>query len=122
MIRLCMPYPPSVGVLYRIAGNRMHMTTRGRRYKEAVRCEFLEQCHGQTPAVERISVDFRVIVPDHRRRDLDNLGKILLDSLEGLAYLDDSQIDDLRFVRCGVEKPGCVRATIRAIDTAGNSR
>ena len=48
--------------------------------------------------------------PDHRRRDLDNSMKGLLDALEHAGvYADDSQIDELKIVRGDVMPGGaCV--------------
>jgi len=54
---------------------------------------------------ERLEVCATVYFRDKRRRDLDNIGKLLLDALQdGGMYKDDSQIDDLRYVRAGVDK------------------
>ena len=40
----------------------------------------------------RYRVDVEAYLPDERRRDLDNIAKTLLDALNGVLYLDDSQI------------------------------
>lgn len=36
-------------------------------------------------------------LPDGKRKDLDNLGKLVMDALNGIAYLDDSQIVETIF-------------------------
>jgi crossover junction endodeoxyribonuclease RusA len=41
----------------------------------------------------KMSVDF--ILPDNRRRDLDNLNKGICDALNGIAFNDDSQVTTL---------------------------
>lgn len=51
-------------------------------------------------ADKRIRMEVVAYPPDKRRRDLDNLGKSLLDSLQHAGlYQDDSQIDYLSFER-----------------------
>ena len=37
--------------------------------------------------------------PDHKRHDADNVAKGCLDALINVAYIDDSQVDDLRIVK-----------------------
>ena len=43
----------------------------------------------------RYRVDVEAYLPDERRRDLDNVAKTILDALNGVLYLDDSQITTL---------------------------
>ncbi len=53
-----------------------------------------------------------VFAPDRRKRDLDNLGKILCDFLTHAGiYVDDSQIDWLEFRRMSVQ-PGAGRVIV----------
>ena len=59
-----------------------------------------------------------VCPPDHRRRDLDNVQKALLDALaKGGAYRDDSQIDRLQVERGPVTPGGMVLVEITEINT-----
>ena len=44
---------------------------------------------------------------DRRKVDLDNLGKLVMDALIGVAYVDDSQVHDLHLLR----RPGAGRET-----------
>lgn len=54
--------------------------------------------------VGRVRVVIRVLFPDRRRRDLDNLIKPLLDALtHGGAWEDDSQVKDLHIVESGID-------------------
>ena len=56
-----------------------------------------------------LAMEILVYPPDNRRRDLDNLRKVLCDSLQAAGfYKDDSQIDDLHFKRMNAKNPGCV--------------
>jgi crossover junction endodeoxyribonuclease RusA len=57
--------------------------------------------------------------PDYRRRDADNALKSCLDSLEhGGAYLDDSQIVDLRVRKRSVLPGGKAIVTINFVEGA----
>lgn len=64
----------------------------------------------------RISVALSVFPPDKRRRDIDNLAKISLDSLQkaGLFH-DDSQIDYLSIERCETFENGKIMVCIRGM-------
>lgn len=49
-------------------------------------------------------------MPDHRRRDIDNLGKGIFDSITHAGvWNDDCQVDDMRITRMGIDKenPRC---------------
>lgn len=64
--------------------------------------------HGLGPlfgCADRLRVEISVTPPDRRRRDLDNLLKAVLDSMQAAAvYYDDSQIDELLVIRRPVRK------------------
>ena len=64
----------------------------------------------------RLAVRVTVCPPDHRRRDIDNVQKALLDALaKGGAYRDDSQIDRLEVERGPVTPGGKVLVEITRI-------
>jgi crossover junction endodeoxyribonuclease RusA len=42
-----------------------------------------------------VSMTLEIFWPDRRRRDLDNAAKAITDALNGIAYIDDSQIVEL---------------------------
>jgi Holliday junction resolvase RusA-like endonuclease len=42
-----------------------------------------------------VSLSITCFVSNRRRRDVDNMGKLILDALNGVAYVDDSQVHDL---------------------------
>ena len=51
-------------------------------------------------AGDRYAVTLVVVVQDRRRRDMDNLAKGVLDAMNGgLAYRDDSDVDELHVFR-----------------------
>jgi crossover junction endodeoxyribonuclease RusA len=54
-----------------------------------------------------------LIMPDNRRRDIDNYQKAALDALAHAGvYQDDCQIDELIVRRLHVEPPGAIDLTI----------
>ncbi len=98
MIRLTLPYPPSVNHYWRHVGNRVLISKEGRKYRAAV-SSLLNRKNVETLTGDLI-VDIVVYPPDRRRRDVDNCLKAMLDSMQwGGAYEDDSQI-----VRLTIEK------------------
>lgn len=97
-----LPWPPSVNHYYRRNRNgSVRIGEEGKAYRKTVTLllrRFLIRNAGFPD--QRIAVWVDAWPPDKRKRDLDNLGKCLLDSLKHAGvYGDDSQIDDLRFVR-----------------------
>lgn len=89
-----LPFPPSGNRYYRKVGHRMLLSKSGRDYKIAV--ENVWKSNGCQLLAGAVWLSVVLTPPDKRRRDLDNFaGKALLDSLKGLAYLDDSQVERL---------------------------
>lgn len=98
MIKLRLPFPPSVNTYWRHVGNRVLISKNGRQYQATV-SSLLNRKGIKTHDGDLI-VDIRLIPPDRRRRDVDNSLKALLDAMQfGGAYHDDAQI-----VRLTVEK------------------
>lgn len=99
-----LPYPPSVNHYYRHVGFRTLISREGRAYRKRV-CSILRAA-GVTPMSGPLDVELDLHPPDKRRRDVDNVLKSLLDSLQhGRLYHDDSQI-----VRLSAEKSFIVSA------------
>ena len=117
---IALPFPPSVNMYWRHRvgprGNPItHISHKGRKYREDVEWRVLRK--GIRPAFNvPIRAEIAVLMPDRRRRDLDNLLKSLLDALEEAGvYTDDKLIRDLRIFEAGVQKPGGVRVRVRPI-------
>ena len=70
----------------------------------------------RTPYQGAVRLEITLWLPDRRRRDVDNCAKSICDGLNGIAYLDDSQIIELT-VRRGVdhERPRAI-VTVEAVD------
>lgn len=119
MIELSLPWPPTVNAYYRRHQGRVLISREGRAYRERVAKEVVVQKVPRFRADARLALTIEAHPPDRRNRDLDNLNKALLDSLEHTGvFPDDAQIDDLRVRRMPVEKPGRIRVTIRSSEDA----
>lgn len=56
------------------------------------------------PLTSAVQLDVTLYEPDRRRRDVLNYGKLIADALAGAAYVDDSQIDRVTFLRGGIDR------------------
>lgn len=111
-----LPYPPSVNHYWRRVGARMLISRAGRAFRTDV-CSLLAARRIQ-PLDGPLAVEIDVFPPDHRRRDIDNLQKAVLDALEhGGAYHDDSQIAQLTIKRREVVADGKVQVRIERLLT-----
>ena len=86
--------PKSVNSLYGFTGNRKYMSPEGRAIKEDYQWQAKSQYKGK-PFTENLIVGVGLFFKDERRRDIDNYHKIILDSLTGIVWKDDSQIVEL---------------------------
>jgi len=91
-IELSLPYPPTTNQLYATYRGRRILSKKGREYKAEVEGIF------RAKKLRMLDGTIKVSIFVHRKRkagDLDNRFKVLLDSLTGLAWNDDSQIIEL---------------------------
>jgi len=114
---LRLPYPPSVNHYWRHYRGRTVISAEGRAYRQRVLAALASGANGngprKPPSGGRIALDMDAFPPDRRRRDLDNIQKAVLDSLEhGRVYLDDSQIDLLITRRGGITPDGRIEVGI----------
>lgn len=121
---ITLPWPPSVNTYWRhvVIGRsaRVLISREGREYRDAVRLAVLRRWPGLCRPLEgRLDVSVVVHCPDRRARDLDNLGKAILDGLANAGvYANDSQIDRLQFVRSNkIGQPGSVDVTLGLVKT-----
>jgi Holliday junction resolvase RusA-like endonuclease len=79
-------------------------STNKRRHWRAQVTTAAQTAAGGPPAVCRLHVEIVHYFRDGQI-DLDNLAKPFLDSLKGIVYLDDGQIDSLWLIRTNLEMP-----------------
>lgn len=115
---IVLPWPPSVNSCWRTVNGRTMVSKKGRIYKQAAtRAVLAAGANKHLPG--RLRVKLTAYPPDRRRRDIDNLTKLALDSMQVAGvYLDDSQIDELTIIRAEVEKGGVIVAEIETIGPA----
>lgn len=110
-VTLELPWPVSINRYLRRAGVRMHTTNEAKAYRRDVGW----LCKGAHRfGTSRLCLRIDAFPPDHRKRDLDNVSKVLIDSLMHAGLFDDdSQIDRLHIERGPVRKnAGAVLITL----------
>lgn len=119
LVKKTLPYPPTVNHYYaRQKNGATYIGLEGKAYRSAVSYCFIKT--KKLTGKLRVSID--VYPPDKRRRDLDNLNKCLLDSLQCAGIIkDDYDIDELSMKRKEVTKPGKVIITIEEIKKIDNN-
>jgi crossover junction endodeoxyribonuclease RusA len=107
-----LPYPPTVNTYWRYTpvgrSCRVFLSAKGRDYKKQI----AGLLYGLKPSHGRIQMEVEVNPPDRRKRDLDNILKALLDSMQGILYMDDEQIDCLIISRRGVVPSGKITISV----------
>ena len=102
------PYPPSANKYWRVFRGRAVKSVEARNYALSIRALWPRDV---PPAIGPVAVTLDVVRPS-KRGDLDNSAKVILDALQGLAYLNDSQIVELHMYRSDNKKAPCVVVTI----------
>lgn len=123
VVTLNLPYPPSVNHVWRHAVRGKHSivykSADGKDYTDRV-IKIVWMSGRPMFGGARLAITVEVFPPDRRARDLGNLDKVLMDSLQAArVFDDDSQIDDIRYVRREVEKSGKVLVHINQINQMG---
>jgi crossover junction endodeoxyribonuclease RusA len=94
---LTLPWPPSMNTYWRRNGPRYFIAPKGIAFRTEV--EALCMAAGIKPMAGPVSMAVTLVPGDHRRRDIDNVLKPLLDALtHGRAWEDDSQVKRLSIV------------------------
>ena len=96
VLTLTLPYPPTANKYWRPWRNRMVTTPEARAYREKV------AMLGKVLKVQPLEGPVSVAVDAFRPRrigDLDNILKVSLDSLRGVAFEDDDQVVEILALR-----------------------
>jgi len=111
MIKL--PYPPTINHYYfTTKQGRRIITAKGKAYHQEV--GYL--LNSYKPTSDPVKMLINVYPPDNRRRDLDNILKVLGDSMEGYLYKDDNQIVDLHVIKFPKVKGGYIEVHIESTE------
>ena len=98
-ITITLPWPPTANTYWRRRGNTYFISPKGIEFRNltAVTCFHLQEFFTEK---ERLKVEIEAYPPDKRKRDIDNLNKCILDSLQKAnVFPDDNQIDYLLIKR-----------------------
>ena len=113
--KLVLPFPVSVNQYYRSIPRgkfcSVILSQKGREFKAKVK----EMVDIDTPTAKPVLVMIKLYPPSKRKYDLDNMLKSLLDSLIGIAYVDDSQIQCLAVSKEEVFKGGKCTIKIKEV-------
>ena len=98
-LTITLPWPPTANTYWRRTGNTYFIAPSGLAYRKLAFYECMPYKNSDLYD-KRLSLFICAFPPDRRRRDLDNIFKCLLDSLQHAGvYKDDSQIDCLYIKR-----------------------
>jgi len=95
---ILLPYPPSVNRVWRNCRGRMVMSAEGAAYK----LESAWRCRSAGMKLLSGPVEVHMVLHPKKtkggaasktRIDLDNMSKVVLDAMNGVAYADDKQIE-----------------------------
>ena len=115
-LRLHLPWPPALNRYYRNVRGRTLISREGRAYRRQVALHCLAEDRGAWPLSGRLAVRIQAAPPDRRRRDVDGMLKAVLDALTHAGlWRDDSQVDDLRIVRCRPVPGGALVLDVTAL-------
>lgn len=89
MMQITLPMPPSANAYYRSVRGRVVKSEEARAYQ--LEAGWTAKIEGFQPVTGDITVSLDVYRP-RKSGDLDNCLKVLLDSLNGIAWFDDGQI------------------------------
>lgn len=125
MINITLPWPPSCNSYYRTVtlpgrGQVTLISAQGRKYKQIVAGLCVPYRKLAFVKGQKLAVKILAFPPDKRKRDIDNCLKAIADSVKGLLFHDDGDIDDLHIVRREVVKNGSVIVFIREVDPVDN--
>lgn len=110
--RFSLPYPPSLNSYYRynLKTHKMYTSKEGKTYRSLVKDILFEFVEQNKTIEDKIKLSIILYPPDKRKRDIDNILKVLFDALQDAQLIkDDSQIIELNISKQeGVLSPGLV--------------
>jgi crossover junction endodeoxyribonuclease RusA len=95
-MNIVLPYPPSANRYWRSFRGRVVKSQEARDYQQTVICLADVGASNGFPTLLTGAVGLQLnFYRPQRRGDLDNRIKVLVDALQGIAYVDDSQVTEL---------------------------
>ena len=118
MIRLDLPYPPSINNYWIASGHRRFISKRGQEFRQAVWIECLQR---RVPKLGSQSLMVHIVLQPRNKKlmDIDNCAKAILDSLEHAGIFDsDVQVQKLLIERGEQIKGGGCQVMIEVIPSS----
>ena len=124
MYLLTLPYPPSLNQLYKITCKpfpKKYLSPKGKEYKLKIK-EYIAANNLVLKANIPLKVSIVITPPDNRKRDIDNLFKIMLDSLTDAEFwVDDVHIRELHASYQPPQKPGGLLVHVEPLESQGGN-
>lgn len=92
------------------ARRRVFVTKKGQMYRRMVLCDLYAKFGANKPEINKpLKVEMTITPPDRRRRDTDNIEKVLFDALTlGGLWIDDKLIVEKHVIVAEPCKPGWI--------------
>ncbi len=120
MVRLELPYPPSVNTYWRANGHRRFISPAGVKFTNEV-SQIVQEVNPRRFGDKQVAVSIVIHPRSKRKFDLDNTLKAILDALmKANVYNDDSQIERIEIKRGEAVKGGM--AVIHLYDFIGENK
>lgn len=111
------------------ANHRLMPVLRGGRARVITSPEYRQAKESATLSIRRqwkgsklagpLQLVARCYFPDKRKRDSSNYAKMIEDAMSGIAYDDDSQIEDSRWIKAGYDKENPrIEITVAPLESA----
>ena len=111
-----MPYPPSVGRMWRAYRGRFILSKVGRDYRQSAIRSLREQGIADEGVGDRLSLTMTIDPPTLRKYDIDNRCKAPFDALTHAKFwLDDEQVDKLTVIKGRKIKDGLLTIKINRL-------
>ena len=113
MIELHTEIPPTINSYYVKTRNGIFISQKGKEFrKKVIEESIIQSCRGIC-LTNRIHLSLFFFFPDHRRRDIDNYVKPLLDAItHAEIWKDDSQVDIINIYRANPRTPSSSKTII----------
>ncbi len=111
---ITLPWPPTINHYYMRTAKGVIINKKGREYRKTA-FYLCREFQGSFSEEDRLSLFIAAYPPDKRRRDLDNIFKVCLDSLQfAKVFPNDYQISELSIKRMP-EREGRLAITLERI-------
>ena len=120
VLTIDVPWPPSINRYWRVWKNRIIISKEGKDYKAHMRkflhLQLMKETLPLFPQPAKLECQIIAYPPDLRKRDSDNISKVLLDSLNKIIWDDDVQLYRIIVEKVYSEEKGYCLVKVKEID------